>query len=992
MMRRDLLARFGFSVALIGASFSLPLTIAAQEDSGVKNPFAVRPKPGATTRRPAEVEKNPPKEEPRPTEPPAESPKPETTEPAAEVQEDESPAGLGGGQKTGTLWTVEIDPATPLGLDSLKAPISVSGLDAKPDLRWERSRARVLFPELPSVFVGIGLNEKETDVRDVWDLAKNQKIGSISKLALEGSQLMALSPDGHYFVAKPQFDDLILVVDVISGKIVKRLSAADMRLDLLAFSSPNQLLVGENDHLQVFSIPGGAQEQDIAINNWTVRDGWALSAGGKYLAAVTREGEHRKSACLINLSSGEQVGELSLAAGEADCRGLAFSFDGTRLAAAMTSGADGVLEIFDLAGPTVAAEIPFNAALVENPQAYQGRFLDWTPDGQRLLVSGRDMVDLETASTLTSLRDELPYPVRPLTDRLYLSVQGQELAAHSYGAAPSVGRPAASSGTPRPRTNGSTPAVGPPVTTADRSSAKALTLSVPTNWDVRLDAPPSYANALDTNGFRIPAGSIHQVVLSSDDPPSAIVSYAAKPLTQDNTTKTWIEQFDLQSGESRGKTPFPFPSVAAAVSADGKAVATLAADGSGRVDVWSLDLDQHVAGFVPASSSAVDPLPWFVDFVDAEHLLIAVDDELSLWKLPDCKAVYTMTIGAMRPAISPARDHVAVAAPDSPNIVVLESLTGTPRGAMAIGNAAGENIVAAAFHHRGRWLAGLTSGSTGGELVVVDTAAGVVSVRARLPVSADVMQWCGDDSLLLGGSSLVSLTSKAVVWNYNLPLGMHCREPIDAHHWYVAAIGESDKNFILFGASLPEEAITRKIESQSVRNEVLFKPGDSIRLDIQAAAEGDRSVGHLLTEHFTERYESAGSKVEETAQATFAVSPYQSAAATAGRGVPPRKSLIPAAIPSKKPGQGFPPPSNVWELRLASGEEVLWRTWLIADGTQVRLESDESEAAAAVKADMASARTAVAALLAFEPPCYGLSPAAVDAVGTSRLTTTGPRP
>ena len=50
---------------------------------------------------------------------------------------------------------------------------------------------------------------------------------------------------------------------------------------------------------------------------------------------------------------------------------------------------------------------------------------------------------------------------------------------------------------------------------------------------------------------------------------------------------------------------------------------------------------------------------------------------LSLWEVPGWKQVYTMPIGSIRPAVSPARDHVLVAAPMKTALPSLNRAPGT---------------------------------------------------------------------------------------------------------------------------------------------------------------------------------------------------------------------------------------------------------------------------------------------------------------------------
>jgi hypothetical protein len=1005
------------SLALAASAADPPNPFDAPPKGQPANPFdsppgtPARPKPpkpaAATEEKPADTEEKPAAVKPKPT----------TPEPAPEA---EQVAEIG--PKAGVEWTAAPDASAFPPLGNAKVSIPVSGLTSSADLRWERTRLRVLFPQIPSLMVALGVNEKTTDIREVWDIANAKKLGQITKLDLEGSQLMALSPDGRHFAAKPQFDEMIKLQDVVADRTIKTLQIADMRPDLLAFRSNTELLLGEDGKIQVYALPAFKKDREFPIADWVVRDGWSLSPGGKYLTAVIRKSGLRQEVRLIDLTSGETAGAIVVAAGDADCQGIAFSLDGMKLAAKVEADARTGIEVFDVATGARSTEYWFDGQELARQGHYQGPSIEWAPGAVRLIVDGQFIVNTSSGAIESKLTETLPYAMKPIGERLYLAVDRQKLVARKFGdAAPAATDVAAVTPMPdpgpsdpvKPKPEPSTSAAldhAPPLKEGDRTEEKRLTLKSPSRWSVRLQAPPVYADKLDTNGFKIPGGLIQQILLAVADPPMAVVSYSSGPITNAGA-KTWVELIALKDANPKNHVDFSFPAVAVAVSPAAREVATLDAAGTGRLDVWSLEHDRRIAGFLPAEPADEDAIPWYVDFADDEHLAVAVGNKLTMWRLPDCKAIYSVEIGDMRPAFSPAHDCLAVAKPNTAEVVVLDAISGEPQGAVTVSKYAGERVMAAAFHHRGRWLACLTGAPSGGELAIVDTVAGEDTVRSRLPVSGDVLQWCGDDHVLIDGNALVDIRAETVVWRYELPLGFHCRESVDGRHWYAAAVTPTDKFFLMVGAALPEEAILRKISSSAFSKRLLFQPGDNVRLNIPVDHSGPRSVGDILAKSLSTRYSEADINVSDEAGATLTVRPYSTQPiidprATTETAADPdeamaSKALGPLARLAKNKGgaaavaKGGSTPdqeaeiSNVWEMSLTFQKQLLWRTWVVGSGDSVRFEQDEATAVSEKSTNPAEVRLVVAALMMIEPPKFGFAPGAASGAGTSQLTTRG---
>ncbi|HVJ67031.1 MAG TPA: hypothetical protein VM510_03545 [Caulifigura sp.] len=918
-----------------------------QKPAGATNPFAQKPaaESGSTNPFGAKPTTPPKPATPKPKEEPGPAPKP-----PAEVV-------------VGTGWSVKPDPsATPLAAVA-PAAIPAPGPPASSDARRERTRYRVATAAVPAPVVGIGLNEKEGDSRDVWDLAANRKLGAVKGLALEGSRFMSLSPDGALFAAKPQFDDFVVVFGVASGAKQKTIPIGGMRLDMLAFSAPNRLVLAEDGRLVVHSIPDGKREREIKIDKWSVRDGWALTPGGRFLAAILRESADRNLVTFVDLTTGESAGTCRLTGDPGDLLGIGISRDGTRLAGVIDDG-DGVKVLqIELAGPKRLPDFKVAAApdLFGN-DSYQGPVLEWLPDGKHLLIAGRLAIDTALSEIARTLP---PPPISPLVSvgpGVALAFDGRELAPVPLNLSIDATRiPVIKPAESQPRA----PVNGPAIVQADRSKAVAKSITSG-RWDVRLAAPPTVSDKLDTNGFKIPGGYIHQVLLANGSPPVAIVSYAASPLGDgvSASTAAWIEAFDLISGNSVNRVDFSFPTVAVAVSPGAKSIATLSQDDAGRVDVWSLEDDRHLGGCLPAGQRPDRQTPWFVEFVDAEHLLVAVADELSLWEIPAWKQVYTLPIGPIRPALSPAHDHAIVSVPDENRVAVVETLTGNVRGSISTSSVQGDKPLAAAFHHRGRWAAVLSGGAGSGELAVVETDSGRDTSRFRIPMTGDVLQFCDDDHLLVDGHSLISVAKERIVWTYQLQTGLHCRDSFGGFHWYIAAINPADKAYILYGAALPEDAAKKQVQTSTKTSPMIFKPGDSVKVDVATTDFAGPHIIKHVKEAFTKRYQSAGMKIADDAQIAFMIDP----------------------------GRMGAPRTSVWKVSLLQAGQTVWVGWIQGTPEGSLLLANEPAGTETRFADPPEVRAALAGLLHFDPPKFAFARGAGLGDGTSILTTSGPRP
>lgn len=137
----------------------------------------------------------------------------------------------------------------------------------------------------------------------------------------------------------------------------------------------------------------------------------AVSADGNRFAIAEREAE-RTFITVRSLTDATSPPMLFPASepqqrGRQDCTGIAFSPDGTKIAALMEQKTDGLIHSWLIAG-----ERPLADGACKVPSAdemlgqLKGRAFDWVTDG-KWLVHGRSMVDAGTGTVFGTLTDQV---------------------------------------------------------------------------------------------------------------------------------------------------------------------------------------------------------------------------------------------------------------------------------------------------------------------------------------------------------------------------------------------------------------------------------------------------------------------------------------------------------------------------------------------------------------------------------------------------------
>lgn len=776
-------------------------------------------------------------------------------------------------------WKVTADPAV-AGIDVARTHklnlVKLPQLGAVGPEFVEAGRFRVLYSVTPGTAVALGLNDEIRHYREVWDFVAKRKLGAIRNLELGGAKAQTLSPDGRFFAYKPQWESAVQILEIATGKksVAPKLSGTAAKL--LAFAGPLRLIYEDKGELHVLAVPGFTNQATIKPANWSPEAAWTFSPGGKYMV-ITRLIKGGCEAEFLDLQLGESAGVLPLVAA-GTCRAVAISRDGQQLAA-WIEGTTPQLKTWSIADGASSGQYGLAdcAEQISAHESYQGLRLEWFPNGRHLLFGGHAVFDTVESTIVTAIGgDEKPLTAqRVIGPQQILTVDAGQLAVLDLSASMKsspAGIAGAKPGTP--------PTSAPPQPTETVANRSGITLAYPEEvaWSAQLAKPPA-PSRITSRGINLPVGNIYMGRLSQT---MGMVMYTSSPLvlgenglpTFEANSRFWLQPVDLKTGAILKPVPLPEARLIMSLSPSGGMVCVHNANGLDRVEILSMKEGNREAGFAPYHDAAPGPdqRVTFAEFTDPSHLLTTGAGRLTHWDFMNARAEFEYEIGEMRPELSPARDYVAVADPGNRTVSLISLASGKPEGTVVVCELAGESVASCAFHPQGRWFATISQRGDGGELRVIDLVDGTEQKRLALPISAQVMQWVGDDYLLLNGSILVSVTRACVVWNYGLPQGMHIIDSPDQRHWYIAADPDRTNAVVLRGVDLPDGTVLERVGAAGLKGRLLLEPGQPVSLDVQVAdVSGETGFAQKVTSFLTDRFSAARITVQPKSVVTLTV-------------------------------------------------------------------------------------------------------------------------
>lgn len=761
-------------------------------------------------------------------------------------------------------WKVAVDPARELVAIDPQAKVRVAvpkALDVE-----------VVFPDCPSAFVAVGDNLSQSDVREVFDVQTNARVGSIRNARIFSGKT-ALSPDGRHFAAWTYGQDTIGLWDVAAETELAPISAkGSANPRMLMFAGNNRLIaIGGKDELLVWNVPGGAWQRTIGLPRAAGEPIVGLSPGGRYLAAAADEpGKHRLH--VFDLESGASAGVIDASELDAQktfrCLGLSFSTDGKELAALYDSFTTSALLVFQVADGKQAAHLDLadglKAALTDYYPTRQ-RAVEWFPDNKRWLAFARVVIDRDAGKIAGEL-PEAPREVeltRHVFDNDHVLTAGFGMTA---GSVVSWRLPLPNGAT----ADGATLAGDLSVTTRppapivpDASGAAIIShAGSASKWNPPID--PSPLGKIDGVKHRIPlkykadtikavkfAPAAPRVVALIAQPARAPIKFADRNRAPQNLAiptvpmANWIAVIDLVTGAETNTVEIPYYCDLMSVSPDGKRAVVRSVDDPKRLDVWSLDDGAHVAAWEPygyakdvpgRNNTYLRPVMQAI-MVDSDHVATTTfEGKLVLSSISDRRIVYAFEKPAMKLYFSPTRKFLAIFSDKGCRF--LDAMTGAVQGELPVPLGLTATV---AFHPNGEQFAAKLNYPDGTHLVGWNLSTRAVEFDVRIPQGPqilrslywDSMQFRGNHFLLLDETALVDLKQKMIVWRYELPRGLCLAGNSDLRHWYLAVGGPRSKEVSLVGAMLPGSAMEEKLANGTFQPEMAIVPGSTVSMQIE---------------------------------------------------------------------------------------------------------------------------------------------------------------
>lgn len=617
----------------------------------------------------------------------------------------------------------------------------------------------------------------------IWDVQRGKQTGLVK---LDSDWYPGVSPDAKYLLSGSSREGIRVYSS--DGQLVTKIS--DVHYSALAqFCSSDRLMTVYGQQVAFWNPQTGqllAENKSESRNSDIAKT--AISPGGNYVAVSDTWGKKLE---IIDTRNAAKAGEIVASGSHGErMAGITFSPDGSELAAINNvSNGKATIYCWSMKTGKLVSEISItdlDKHLGQN--SYRGKNpIDYIPDYGWLIfeqaivkrelgqitktlsrgegfgqnqrwVLNRDQVLTYDTSTRAMRIESLPWNEIS---------EGEQFIA-SGATALDVGRPV--------------------LTNPDLSAIKTFPASLETpTW--AYDRRPAKANSGKVKPILLnePVGSIRQVNFSED---RIFVGIRGSNRSNTRALKK-IVGYDRSSTKEVLNFELPFEMTLEDVTHDGQRLLFVDSNTNDRIDVYRAD-QQHLFGFRPYLNEQGENAISFAAFVGPDHIVTQdVPGNITLWKVPECKAVYRRQL-TLAPATSGSSratffrsliqrtamnsSHKYMATFVNGELLILETTTGRLVGNLQLPTTslnylnlcfnANDNTLAAC-HGTGVWTWDLTDGQ----------------LKDQFPVSVGAAAaWFADDLILMvkksSGNTVtpnnvaaLDLDKGKVIWNYGISYG-----------------------------------------------------------------------------------------------------------------------------------------------------------------------------------------------------------------------------
>lgn len=713
-------------------------------------------------------------------------------------------------------------------------------------------------------FFMFGRNQNVKDSRKLCSLTDGKVTGVIAG-RFEIEKPFALAPNGKYFAAGRgfRFRDKIAVFDA-KGKPYAELTNGAGAVDDLLFLADDRLVTIADDRVVFWDLPTKKVSSSCIIQKGDSRP--IISPTGKVVVML------KKNVVVCYDPDGKEIASHTIPQ-FTDTIGMngagAYHPDGEHVAIYFSSFRKKAIAVVDVTKG--AFKGPFDFEEDKTNTFRQDLSIQWSMDGEALLVNGRYVTDPESGKVLWKFPDGRGETLK--SRRLFSAHQGvylDEGANMSFVLKTTVHDKEKIAAMIKAARSGMdiADAALPKLTETTLANVKqAAWPEAAPAWSHKPEPAPKEqklpkapfrlepkANSVESIFFAAPAGRLFVDIRADDGRPRF------GPNAKSSRTRT-VEIYSTTASKLVNRVEIGFPTRFHAASSDAKWIALIDSENDERLDVLSAADGKPLVGFRPFSEESAKKIT-FAHFITDTKLISGNGTKLVVWNLPDAKGEVQLIAKPHLAEISTNAKLLAVTQDCS--VRLLDSSTLATLGELKPPDQSiysKNEIKALVFHPDGKALAALyfgelKNGTPTMAVVSWDLATGKLGPSGVGPAPAmnhftqtgpSTIEFVGKDHFLINGSLLFSATRNETIWTmHNFDVRLAKYSP-DGRQWYSCRGEVHSDGAVLTCADIHQTKIFEWMKIIDTAPVVLWRPGSTVKLDVQIGENQEQSQKSLET-------------------------------------------------------------------------------------------------------------------------------------------------